>query len=85
MYSLSKGGRRAAGGPSLEHPVGLADGPGRGGRGTVSIGSLLDRFTEDSSLRRRLARTEQREQIEAILARAGAEIERTLQEGEDDG
>jgi 2TM domain-containing protein len=32
-------------------------------------------------LRRRLARTEQREQIEAILARAGTEIERSLEEG----
>jgi hypothetical protein len=36
-------------------------------------------------MRRRLARKDQRELIEAILARAGAEIERTLEEGEDDG
>jgi hypothetical protein len=36
-------------------------------------------------LRRRLARTEQRELIEAILARAGAEIEGTIEEVEDDG
>jgi len=46
---------------------------------------LLDRFADDSPLRRRLTHTEQRDQIEAILARAGAEIERTLEEGEDDG
>lgn len=36
-------------------------------------------------LRRRLAKSEQRGKIEAILARANAEIEGTLKEGENDG
>ena len=58
---------------------------GENGEERVSIGSLLDRFADDSPLRRRLAHTEQRDQIETILARAGAEIERTLEEGGDDG
>jgi hypothetical protein len=51
----------------------------------VSVGSLLGTFADSSGLRRRLARTEQRGRIEAILARASAEIEGTLEEGEDDG
>jgi hypothetical protein len=55
------------------------------GEERVSIGSLLDAFAEGSAVRRRLARTEQRDRIESILARAGAEIEGTLQEGENDG
>jgi hypothetical protein len=49
------------------------------------VRSLLDAFAEASSLRRRLARTKQRGKIEAILARASAEIEGTLEEGENDG
>ena len=55
------------------------------GEERVSVGSLLDGFAEGSKLRRRLARTEQRERIEAILERVNAEIARTLEEGEDDG
>jgi DNA-binding PadR family transcriptional regulator len=85
MYSLSKEGRRAA--EALRSNTRWASLTARAeeGEDRVAIGSLLDRFAEDSPLRRRLARTEQREQIEAILARAGADIEGTLQEGEDDG
>jgi DNA-binding PadR family transcriptional regulator len=85
MYSLSKEGRRAA--EALRSNTRWASLTARAeeGEDRISIGSLLDRFAEDSPLRRRLAHTEQRQQIEAILARAGAEIEGTLQEGEDDG
>ena len=54
------------------------------GEERVSVGSLLDAFADASALRRRLARTEQRGRIEAILAHASAEIEGTL-EGENDG
>jgi len=85
VYSLSKEGRRAA--ETLRSNTRWASLTARAeeGEDRVSIGSLLDRFAEDSPLRRRLAHTQQREQIETILARAGAEIEGTLQEGEDDG
>ena len=85
VYSLSKEGRRAA--ETLRSNTRWASLTARAeeGEDRVSIGSLLDRFADDSPLRRRLAHTQQREQIEAILARAGAEIEGTLQEGENDG
>ena len=85
LYSLTKDGRRAA--DALRSDTRWASLAARAGNGEdrISIGSLLDRFAEDSPLRRRLAHEEQRDQIEAILARAGAEIERTLEEGEDDG
>jgi DNA-binding PadR family transcriptional regulator len=85
IYSLSKDGRRAA--ETLRSNTRWASLTARAeeGEDRVSIGSLLDRFAGDSPLRRRLARTEQRDRIESILARAGAEIESTLQEGENDG
>jgi hypothetical protein len=85
LYSLTKDGRRAA--DALRSDTRWASLAARAGNGEdrISIGSLLDRFADDSPLRRRLAHTEQRDRIESILARAGAEIERTLEEGEDDG
>jgi hypothetical protein len=55
------------------------------GEERVAVGSVLDRFAAESGLRRRLAGTEQRQQIEGILERASIEIERTLEKGEDDG
>jgi DNA-binding PadR family transcriptional regulator len=85
MYSLSRDGRRAA--ESLSSNTRWASLTTRAEEGEerISVGSLLDRFAEDSPLRRRLAHTEEREQIEAILARASAEMEGTLQKGENDG
>jgi DNA-binding PadR family transcriptional regulator len=84
IYSLTEAGQRAAAERSNTRWASLTA-RAEEGEERVSIGSLLDRFADDSRLRRRLARTEQRELIEAILARAGAEIERTLEEGENDG
>jgi DNA-binding PadR family transcriptional regulator len=55
------------------------------GENRVALGSLLDRFAAESPLRRRLAAADHREGIEAILARASAEIEHLLTRGEDDG
>jgi hypothetical protein len=43
---------------------------------------MLDRFAAESEVRRRLAGSELRQRIEAILARANAEIEQTLEEGD---
>jgi DNA-binding PadR family transcriptional regulator len=51
------------------------------GEERVSVGSLLDDFAQGSDLRRRLARAEQRERIDEILARANTEIARSLEEG----
>jgi len=85
LYSLTKAGQSAA--DALRSNTRWASLTARAeeGEDRLSIGSLLDGFAEGSVLRRRLARTKQRELIEAILARAGAEIERTLEEGERDG
>jgi DNA-binding PadR family transcriptional regulator len=85
LYSLTKDGRRAAEALGSTTRWASLTARAENGEERVSIGSLLDRFAEDSPLRRRLAHTEQRDQIETILAQAGAEIERTLEEGEDDG
>lgn len=85
MYSLTKTGQRAADALSSNTRWASLTARAEEGEERASVGSLLDRFAEESALRRRLAHTEQREQIEAILARAGAEIERTLEEGENDG
>jgi DNA-binding PadR family transcriptional regulator len=85
IYSLTKEGRRVAG--TLRSSTRWASLTARAevGEERVSVGSLLDTFAEASAVRRRLARTEQRGRIEAILARARAEIEGTFEEGEDDG
>jgi DNA-binding PadR family transcriptional regulator len=85
MYALTETGRRAADAAgSASRWASLATRAERGEE-RVAAGSLLDRFAAESSVRRRLAAGHQREQIEAILARAGAEIERVLTKGEDDG
>lgn len=51
----------------------------------VAVGSLLDEFASTSPLRRRLAGSEQQREIESILEKAHAEIEETLEEGNEDG
>jgi DNA-binding PadR family transcriptional regulator len=51
----------------------------------VTVGSLLDSFAAGSALRRRLAGADQSREIESILERAHAQIEESLEEGNDDG
>ena len=85
VYSLTKEGRRVAATQRSSSRWASLTARAEEGEDRVSVGSLLDTFAEASALRRRLARTEQRGRIEAILARASAEIEGTLEEGENDG
>jgi DNA-binding PadR family transcriptional regulator len=85
LYSLTKEGRRVAASERSSSKWTSLTARAEEGEERVSVGSLLDTFAEESMLRRRLARTEQRGRIEAILARASAEIESTLEEGENDG
>ena len=85
VYSLTKVGRRVAAAQRSSSRWASLTARAEEGEDRVSVGSLLDAFAEASALRRRLARTEQRGRIEAILARASAEIEGTLEEGESDG
>jgi DNA-binding PadR family transcriptional regulator len=85
IYSLTREGRRVAATQRSSSRWASLTARAEEGEDRVSVGSLLDSFAEESALRRRLARTEQRSRIESILARASAEIEGTLQEGENDG
>jgi DNA-binding PadR family transcriptional regulator len=85
LYSLTPAGRVEARASAVAER--WADLGARAERGEkrVTIGSLLDRFAADSSLRRRLTNTEQRRAIDSILRRAVSEIEDTLDQGDDDG
>jgi DNA-binding PadR family transcriptional regulator len=87
VYSLTSSGRRAAETAGTSSRWASLTARAERGEQRVAIGSLLDRFAADSPLRRRLAGAERRQEIESILARAGAEIERTLteEEGDSDG
>jgi DNA-binding PadR family transcriptional regulator len=91
VYSLTEEGRRIAATKRSSSRWASLAARAEEGEERASVGSILDDFAQDSDLRRRLAKEEQRERIEAILARANAEIARTLDEGaleergEDDG
>jgi DNA-binding PadR family transcriptional regulator len=82
VYSLTASGRRAA--VDLSSASRWASWAARAERGDerIAVGSLLDRFAAESEVRRRLAGSELRQRIDAILARANAEIEQTLEEGD---
>ena len=56
-----------------------------GGEQRVTAGSLVDTFAAESTWRRRLTNTSQREAIESTLERTGAEIVEILNQGENDG
>jgi DNA-binding PadR family transcriptional regulator len=85
VYSLTPAGRREAASAAVaERWASLSARAGAGER-RVTLGSLLDGFAAGSDLRRRLPTTEQRDAIDTILARTRAEIEATLNQGDDDG
>jgi DNA-binding PadR family transcriptional regulator len=85
LYSLTERGRRAAEsvGSASRWSI-LSDRAGTSDP-RISVGILLDRFADESPLRRRLAGTEQRREIESILARTAVEIGQSLTEGDGDG
>lgn len=85
VYSLTEAGRRVAEKSSSESRWASLSARSKSDEGRISIGSLLDRFAEQSELRRRLAGPEQEQQIEEILARVSGEIEQVLQKGDNDG
>ena len=88
-YTLTEAGRKAALTASAEGQWSSLASRAERGETRVAVGSLLDRFAASSRLRRRLAEPARRQEIEAILARAEAEIEVVLRDarrkGEDDG
>src|SRR6185295_16975416 len=61
LYSLTKAGQRAAEGLRSNTRWASLTARAEESEDRVSVGSLLDAFAEGSTLRRRLARTEQRD------------------------
>jgi DNA-binding PadR family transcriptional regulator len=85
VYSLTPAGRRIADAQRSSTRWASLTARAEEGEERVSVGSVLDRFAAESGLRRRLIGTDQRERVDAILARANGEIDRMLEEGENDG
>ena len=85
LYSLTERGRKAAESAGSSSRWSTLSDRAETRDPRISVGVLLDRFADDSVLRRRLAGTEQRLVIESILERATVEIEQALTEGDGDG
>jgi DNA-binding PadR family transcriptional regulator len=85
VYSLTEAGERAADAQRSSSRWAALSERAAASEERSSVGAILDRFAAGSGLRRRLAGADQRERIDAILAHANEEIERTLEEGDDDG
>ena len=85
IYALTEAGRNAARSSTSASRWASLTARSESGEERITVGSLLDRFAAESTLRRRVAGPEQREQVEEILGRASGEIERVLAKGESDG
>jgi DNA-binding PadR family transcriptional regulator len=85
VYSLTAAGRRVADAQRSSSRWASLTARAEEGEERISVGSVLDRFAAESELRRRLIGADQREEVDAILARTGGEIERLLEEGDGDG
>lgn len=85
LYSLTESGRKAAESASSASRWTTLTDRAENGATRISIGVLLDRFAAESPLRRRLAGTDQRQEIESILERTALEIEQSITEGDGDG
>lgn len=85
LYSLTESGRKAAESASSASRWTTLTDRAENGAARISIGVLLDRFAAESPLRRRLAGTDQRQEIESILERTALEIEQSITEGDGDG
>jgi DNA-binding PadR family transcriptional regulator len=85
VYSLTESGERAAEAQRSSSRWASLSERAATSEERTSVGAILDRFAAGSGLRRRLTGPDQRERIDTILAHANEEIERTLEEGDDDG
>jgi DNA-binding PadR family transcriptional regulator len=85
VYSLTETGRQAADNAGWERRWPSLTERAEKSEDRMAVGSLLDSFAAGSPLRRRLARPEQQQKVEAILERAHIDIERSLEEGESNG
>ena len=85
LYKLTERGRKAADSAGSASRWSTLSDRAETREDRISVGVLLDRFADESPLRRRLAGTEQRQEIDSILERAAVEIEQSLTEGDGDG
>jgi DNA-binding PadR family transcriptional regulator len=85
LYSLTERGRKAAASAGSSSRWSTLSDRAETTDSRISVGVLLDRFADESALRRRLAGTAQRQEIESILERSAVEIEQALTEGDGDG
>lgn len=85
VYELTEKGRIAAAGSSWANRWSALTAKAEQADDRTTVGSLLDDFASTSSLRRRLAGSDQQQEIASILERAHAEIEETLKEGKGNG
>jgi DNA-binding PadR family transcriptional regulator len=85
LYRLTDAGRETAARSRSAHRWASLTERAEGGEERFSVGSLLDRFAAESSLRRRIAGPDTQAAIDDVLDRTSREIERLLREGEDDG
>ena len=85
MYVLTATGREAARNAGSASRWSSLTARAESGEPRQAVGSVLDSFAASSALRRRLVEPARQQEIEAILARASAEIEEALRKGEHDG
>lgn len=85
VYELTDLGREAAASSSWGSRWNALTAKAEKADDRTAVGSLLDGFASASPLRRRLAGSEQQQEIESILERAHAEIEEKLEEGDGNG
>ena len=85
LYSLTERGRKAAENAGSANRWSTLSDRAETSDSRISVGVLLDRFADESALRRKLAGTQQRQEIESILERTAVQIEHALTEGDGDG
>lgn len=85
LYSLTPDGRSEARTSAVAGRWASLNARAESGEERITVGSLLDSFSAESELRRRLTGVDQRREIESILEQAAEQIEKELNEGENDG
>ena len=85
MYSLTETGRRAVEDSDWRRRWPSLSARAEAAEDRVAVGSMLEDFASNSPFRRRLAGPSQQEEIAEILARAQAQIEETMDKGDDNG
>jgi DNA-binding PadR family transcriptional regulator len=85
MYALTETGRRAVEDSDWRRHWPSLSARAEEAEDRVAIGSMLEDFASNSPFRRRLAGPSQQGKIAEILTRAHAQIEETMEKGDDNG